>query len=517
MTSSKFINNSLIFLTILAFFTQLFIDFSSVNIATSAIIFCSALSTILYLRWSSALDTSPLSTFAIFGFSFTTVIGAIWAQSVSLLPVSGDLHQPIVTFSWLALFQAISIVAHMFYRSVWKSTNSINSSFLTRVFDSIGIYALQPPSVLWFVGVLGLFCVLLSKVFPVANGLSFLAWAPFLIPGYNSQIGKGYCNITTQSFFLVLHASVIALLAMFFNSRGVLLSGFATLGLIFLVAGMRSQKKISSAMFFRLAVLVIVIGAISSPVTKLVTAMAIARYERAQVSPIKTIENTIENFNDPAKLERYTKLAELMKSRSAYEEVYISNPVLARLVTTKFHDNAIFFADKISDKNADDVMRKTIDFFFIALPQPLLDKLGIDIEKVAIQRYSIGDLLSHYANGTVLGGLRTGSIFGQGLLLFGNFFILIYFLMCLVLFSAIDIFSKRTTDGLIIISAIGMLNLWQNFLFGITADSFHALFIGVVRGVLQSAFLYFIAISIAKLFTKAFSSKSQPIHSQAIK
>jgi hypothetical protein len=507
MTSSKLINNILIFLTILTFFTQLFIDFSSVNIATSAIILCSALSTIFYLRWSSALDTSPLSTFAIFGFSFTTVIGAIWAQSLSWLPVSGDLHQPIVTFSWLALFQAISIIAHVVYRSIGKSSKSSKSSLLTRVLDSMGIYALQPTSVLWFVGVFGLFCVLLSKVLPVANGLSFLAWAPFLIPGYYSQIGKGYCNIGIHSFFLVLHASVIALLAMFFNSRGVLLSGFATLGLIFLFNGMRSEKKLSSAMLFRLGVSVILVVVIFIPATKLVTAMAIARSDRNYVSPIKTIENTIENFNDPAKLERYTKLAEILKSRSAYEEAYITNPVLARLVTTKFHDNAIFFADKISDKNAEDLMLKTVDFFFIALPQPFLDKLGIDIKKVDMQRYSIGDLLSHYANGTRLGGLRTGSVFGQGLLLFGNFFIPIYFLMCLVLFSAIDIFSKRTNDGLITISAIGMLNLWPNFLFGITADSLHALFIGVVRGILQTAVLYFIAISIAKFFTKAFGSK----------
>jgi len=515
MTTSKFINNLLVVLTMLAFFAQLVIDFSSVNIATSAIIFCSALSTIFYLRWSSALENCPLSTFAIFGFSFTTIIGAIFAQSASWLPVSGDLRQPIVTFSWLALFQVVAIFAHMIYRKNTTSSNEDHPSILRRLFESMGIYTLQPTSVLWFVGFFGLFFVLLSKILPVANGLSFLAWAPFLIPAYHSVLGKKYCNIKVHTLFLVLHASVIALLALFFNSRGVLLSGFATLALIFVLRAMRSQKTVSPVTLFRVAVVLTLAVAISAPATKLVTAMAIARYERAHVSPIKTIENTFKNFNDPGKLERYTKLAELQKEKSRYDETYIANPIVARLVTTKFHDNAIFFASEISEKNAEEVMDKSIEFLYTALPQPFIDKLKIDIDKDFL-RYSMGDLLANYALGVPLGGYKTGSAFGQGLLLFGGFFVLIYFAMCFVLFAALDIFSKRTKDGVITISVIGMLNLWPNFLFGITADSLHVLFIHVVRDVLQSAFLYYFAISVAKFFTKQFGILPHPISSSVI-
>jgi ABC-type arginine transport system permease subunit len=45
------------------------------------------------------------------------------------------------------------------------------------------------------------------------------------------------------------------------------------------------------------------------------------------------------------------------------------------------------------------------------------------------------------------------------------------------------------------------LNTWPTFLFGITADSLHHLFISVVRGVPQNVMLYAIVFFIAKLLS----------------
>ena len=81
MTIAKFINNALIFLTLVAFSAQLIIDFTTINIATSCIILASGISTLLYFRWSKALDSHPLSSFALFGFCISSLLGALWAQS----------------------------------------------------------------------------------------------------------------------------------------------------------------------------------------------------------------------------------------------------------------------------------------------------------------------------------------------------------------------------------------------------------------------------------------------------
>ena len=504
MTISKFVNNLLILMTILAFFAQFFIDFSSVNIATSMIVLFSGLSTVLYFRWTKAIETHPLSSFAILGFCITSILGALWVQSILWTSVSADLRQPLVTFPMLALYQGIAIIAHTLYRLPTKSAQNKKPSLLGRAFNELGVYDVPNVSVLRIVGFFGLFFVLLSKVFPVANGLSFLVWAPFLIPIYSLQIGKTYCNIKINYLFLALHTAVVVLLALFFNSRGVLLSGFATVTLLLILNAMRSHKALTATILFRVIGFICLGVALSFPASNLVKAMAVARDQRAHVSPLVTIKNTIENFNNPEKLEKYTKQAMAEKLRSQYDENYIASPILARLITTKFHDNAIYFASRISDKDVDDLMHVTGDFFWITLPQPFLDALKIDVKKRNLQ-FTIGDQLANKAVGVSLGGFRTGSIFGQGLAIFGNLFLLVYFAMCFILFAALDIFSKPSANGVITISVIGMLNLWPNFIFGITSDSFHALFIGVVRGIPQSVLLYFIAFTIAKFITKTFS------------
>ena len=258
---------------------------------------------------------------------------------------------------------------------------------------------------------------------------------------------------------------------------------------------------------------VALLGAILSwPASNLVTAMALARADRGKISPIEMIGNTLENFKDPDKLEHFKKLALAKDLRTAYDEKYIENPLLARLVITKYHDNSIYFANKISDKGAEEIFKINGDFLWTALPQPWLDALKIDVDKDRMQ-FSMGDVLAHYAIGTPLSGLRTGSIFGEGWVLFGNYFPVMYFGMCLILYLAIDIFSTRTAASVTVLSVIGMLNVWPNFLFGITADSLHHQFITVVRGIVQPVIIYAIVFAIAKglssLYTKISHAKSE--------
>ena len=504
MTISRFVNTFLIVMTILAFLAQFFIDSSTENIATSTIILFSGLSTILYFRWSDALETHPLSSFAIFGFCITSILGALLVQSASSLAVSDNLRQPLVTFSMLAVYLAIAIIAHSLYRLITKPSDTKKIGLIIRAFDALKVYEVPTAPVLAVVGFFGLFCVLLSRVLPVANGFSFFVFAPFLIPIYSLQIGKAYCNIKLYYIFLAFHTSVIVMLAMFFNARGSMLAGLAMVGLLFVLSAMRSQNKLTLPLLFRAAAAMLLAVVLSFPASDLVTAMVVVRNQRSHVSPVVMIENTIKAFNNPEKLEKYSKQQMAEKFRSSYDEYYIENPILARFVTTKFHDNAIYFAGRMSDKDVDDLIRLTGDFFWITLPQPFLDALKIDINKTDLQ-FSMGDVLANKAVGIQLGGFRTGSIFGQGSAIFGTLFPFVYFAMCFILFAALDIFSKRSANGVIVISVIGMLNLWQNFIFGITADSLYELFLGVVRGVPQLVLLYFITFSIAKFITRIFS------------
>lgn len=304
MTISKFVNSFLIVITVLAFLAQVLINASSENIATSSVILFSGLSTILYFRWSNALQTHPLSSFAIFGFCITSILGALIVQSASFVAVSDNLRQPLLTLSMLSLYLAIAIIAHSLYRMLTQPSNTYEKpSLIIRLFDALRVYEVPSASVLAVVGFFGLLCILLSKLLPVANGFSFFVFAPFLIPIYSMQIGKAYCNIKFYYIFLALHTSVIVILAMFFNARASMLSGLAIVGLLFILSAMRSQNKMTLPLFFRALGALLLAVVISFPASDLVTAMVVVRNQRSHVSPIVMIENTIKAFNSPEKLE----------------------------------------------------------------------------------------------------------------------------------------------------------------------------------------------------------------------
>jgi len=502
MTIAKFINSALLWLVLLAFTAQLMIDFSTVNIATSCIIFSTAIFSLLYFRLSNALETHPLSSFAIFGFLITSQLGALFAQSSSMVAVSENLRQPILTFSLLAMYQAIAIFTHMLYRII-SNTNSNKPGLVRNLFQLLGIYATPSVINLWIIGFIGLLSLLFSNVNKVAGGLSFLAWAPFLIPIYVQKIGPNYCNIKKNYIFLVLFAMLIVLLAIAFNARAIMLSGIATVLLLFLLFAMRSNELVTFRMVSKLGLLGLFGLALSWPASNMVTAMVVARKDRGKVPITKIVTNTFENFLDPEKLSEYSKDVIARDLRSAYDETYIKNPLIARFVITKFHDNTLYFAGQINDKGSEEVWKISKEFFWATLPQPWLDELKIDVDKEK-HRFSMGDIIVNQAVGVPLGGFKTGSVFGQGYVMFGKLFPVIYFFMCLILFVSIDIFSTRTSEKGTILSAIGMLHIWPNFLFGITAESLHHLFNSAFRDVVQSVFLFAIVFAIAKLLSNVF-------------
>ena len=154
---------------------------------------------------------NPISSVRIL--SPTSILGALLVQSASWLAVSDNLRQPLVTFAMLAVYQAVAIIAHSLYRMITKPSDTEKAGLIIRSFDALKIYEVPSAPVLAVVGFFGLFCVLLSRVLPVANGFSFVVFAPFLIPIYSLQVGKAYCNIKLYSIFLAFHTSVIVLLA----------------------------------------------------------------------------------------------------------------------------------------------------------------------------------------------------------------------------------------------------------------------------------------------------------------
>lgn len=505
-TSARVINSSLITLLLLAFLAQMGIDFSTDNIACACIVLSSSMMTLLYLRWTDALVTHPMSSFAIFGFCVTSQLGALLVQSLSWTALTYELRQPLETFGLLALYQATGISAHAFYRS-FTASKTIEQSPVRKLFSAVGLYATPAAANLWVIGGIGVFGILTAGGGgeggvgnKLSHGLSFLAWAPFLIPVYVQQQGTIYCRKSINYFFLSGYVLLIALLGLAANTRSMMFTGVVTVGLIAVLAGMRSNRIVTRAQVAKIAALLAVGVALIVPMSDLATAMVVSRSARG-TSAAQMIERTFEVLQQPHLLEAQRLKEKFASVRGNYDENYIANPIAARFVETKFHDNALYFASQLSPRAEEELMYISIDLLWSTLPDPILKRLGIPVNKSEL-RFSMGDYLAHQAVGGPLGGYKTGSIFAQGGALFGMFFPLVYFAICLILFALLDLLSFRTSAGKVLVSVIGLLTIWRLFLYGITTESLTNTFAYITRTFIQTIVLYLAAYHLSRLIVK---------------
>jgi hypothetical protein len=514
MTNSRFILCTLIAFSLLAFGAQFLVEFSANNIATSCIILASALSVLLYIMWSGAIQSHPLSTFAIFGFCVTTQLGALLVQSIYWTPLISNLRQPIETFGTLALYQLIALSAHVIYRALSKLSKTSELGVIRSVLSSVGVYTIPSVGALWVMGVIGLLSLLVRSADvgtggKVAQGIAFLAWAPLLIPIYVTEIGKDYCDVRRNYIFLSAYICIFFLYGMAVNARGVMFSGIVTVALFLLLRGLRSKEPISAARNLKVFVILLMLGALTVPMGYLASAMGVARKDRATATPIEMVEKTLELLRQPEKIASYGSKLSDSRILKSYDEIYLKNPMFSRFIETKFHDNALYFSGRLGNEDIGRLADVTADITLTTFPDPVLRALDIDIEK-SNYYFSMGDYLSHLGGASQLGSYRIGSVFAQGQALFGSFFMVLYCLICFILFWALDIFSFRTPSGMIGVSVIGMLGVWKIFQYGITAESLQAIFMAVVRGVPQNIIIYALVFAVARLFLgmlgKGFSS-----------
>jgi hypothetical protein len=493
--------NALMWLVLLAFSLQCVIDPSAENVASACIVLVSSLSMLAYIKWGGAADAQPLSTVAIFGFSITTQMGALLVQTAFWTPLRLSLYNPLLTFGTLALYQAVAIAVHMLYR-FFSVPNPSRQGIFRSLFSWAGVYRVPPSLVLWGMGFLGIASFIASRhdgvVAKIASGFNFFAWAPFLLPRYMRELGPDYCNSRRNKIFLAGYAGMIVLLGIALNVRVVMFIGLVTISLIYLLIGMRSRVPLRRKALVRLGIGAVILLALSSPLSDLATSMAIARGARGKVSPVEMIKTTMSVWSRPALIAEYRKGRSAVQRFGAYDEHYIANPLLARFVETKFHDNAFHFAGALTTEQAKDQLRLvTINSVWAALPTPILRVLHIKVDKDDMN-YSIGDYLAYLSRGVPLGGRKTGSMFAQGQAVMGPLFPIVYAAMCLLLYGLMDLLTIRGDSGSAEMSALAMMSLWVFFYRGITADAVGNTVVFIFRDFAQNVVLYAVIFAMAR-------------------
>ena len=515
MTNSRFLLLVMLATAVIACFLQIAIEFSTENVAAASIVLASSLVALLYLMWTDGIQTHPLSTFSIFGFCFTTQLGALIIQTAQWTPIALNLRQPISTFATLAAFQFISIAAHALYRTfdVAADQKVIPVSHGPRaLLQTLGVYEIPTPATLWIMGLIGVVAHLLSGdggnagVFgKVMQGIAFIAWMPFLLPMFVLNLGSSYCKARGHYIALFLYVGFIALLGIAANARGMMLSGMMTIALYALLTTLRSNKPVQAKRIAQVLMVGLTLGALTIPLSDLATAMVLARSVRKTAGPVKMVEETFYYLQQPALIKAQRESDHAASHYASYDESYFASPLMARLVETKFHDNALYFADRLTEKDKDRLFDITGDLLWSTLPDPMLKALSIDLDKKEL-RFSMGDYLSHLAGAGDLGGYKTGSGFAQGLALASYAFFFIYFLICPILFFAHDLFMYRSKHNEVWIAPLGMIGIWKLFQYGNTSESLQAMFMSLVRGLPQDILLYLLVFYFARWLARSFSA-----------
>jgi hypothetical protein len=262
---------------------------------------------------------------------------------------------------------------------------------------------------------------------------------------------------------------------------------------------MRSDALVTGRALKRLGVLALILLAVSGPVSDLTTSMVIARQMRGKVSAVTMIRTTLRIWRQPAVIAAYRANSEVAVRFSAYDEHYIANPMLARLVETKYYDTAFHFASSLTTDDAKARLRDiSLKFAWAGLPTPLLHAMGIDIDKDDLN-FSMGDYLAYLSRGIPLGGRKTGNMFAQGIALFGPLFPFLYAVICLALFGLMDLLTIRPVKGAARLSAVGMLEIWFFCMGGLIYESLDKVLHLFIRNLAQTLLIYVLVLTPARL------------------
>jgi len=505
----------------LAGVAQLVIESSLTNIACSAIIVAASVPVLLYVRFTDAMDEQPLSTLMLLGFCVSTLYGALVAQSIAGSAVSASLRQPVATFTLLGAYGLLAVLVHAVYRFFTNPHRP--AGLVRRSLGRIGLYATPSVPTLWIAGFIGCISYCLPRpdtgpmptgaaegglVSAVALAFNFLISAPFLIPLYRKLEGSGYSSSRWVYPGLAGYTALALLLALIRNARVIMFVGLITVGLAYLVTWLQNRATLKSGVFFRLGLAAAAFIALLGPVSDLATAMAIARAERAKASGMDMIATTLHVWQKPFLIQQYRDRQRQAGMFDRYDEAYIGNPLFARLVETKFHDNALYFANMLSTRDSQDKLtRTTEEFLWAILPTPILKQLGIHIDKQDLN-FSMGDYLAYMARGVPLGGRKTGSLFAQGEIVFGALFPFVYVLLCVILFKWMDLLCRRPADGPAFPVPMALLTSWQ-LVHLLGPESLHQGGIAIVRGIPTDIIVYTLVLGIAYLLTGGTATRRQ--------
>jgi hypothetical protein len=517
MTRLDFVCSVLHLCTLLCLMCQAAIDPSYENFLP-ALMSCASIAVLVQYLWSSRpFDDTPVSSLALLGFAVTSQGAALLSQTFQWQPYTQMLRAPMTTFAALSLVLLMAVGTHYAYRRfqplhAWRDLVSRN------VLSGAGLYDVPRPAFIWAVSVIGLLSAFKGSAATgdvggkALQALEFLAWMPYLLLVYHRRYGASYCNIKVQLPAVVVYALLLVVVGMSRNSRQLMLMGPVIALLIYLTVVIRERSPMPGRSMVKVMAGLVLSGFVVALMADLATAMVIAREKREGATPREMIEETYHALLDRNRMQAFRDASHLAAITDRYDEHYLSNPLLARLSETKFHDNMFYLGLQFTERERQEVIDETLVRMVTLLPQPAIDFLGLKIRKDKYA-YSIGDVYISEGLGLDVGSFVTGSIWADALVMFGAFAPLAAVVVLWFSFWIFDCLSRL--DAGHFISPVGLCMAWTVFLYGLGSESFVSKLAMLLRDLPQRVVLYLLLYGAVRFFRPTVRFTGQTLASAA--
>lgn len=485
---------SIILLSI-SFVIQCLISTDWTNFFTALIAYFVSFSVCYYLFGPYlSLSKRPISALILIGVLVSTTGGALLFQSLSFTPISYNLRKPIETFFFVGVLNIVLMISHYIYMSSFFAVR-LKNTIVEGLFKKIGLFLYPTNLQLWFMGFLGAFSVWYTATSDIVYGdvsgkfifaLSPLTYSPLLIPFINKLNGD---NTSKKDFiFITIFFVSLVLIGVVRNSRGVFVTGAFNIIFVWLIMFVFGFYTFKKKFFLYVMILFPFLFVLISAISDLAIAMVLARSQREDVKGIDLLLLTLQYLIDHNEVIAY-KMGLNNVFYNEYNEIYISNPLGARLVTIKFDDNMFFYGDILSLNDASRVAQITMEKIIALIPTPILNIIGYDLNKENIQ-YSMGDYIYYLSSNSGLGGFKLGSITVHGLILFGPLFFIVFVpVLSFFVYSISDSFYFFDKYERTVVSPIFLLMIFS-FYSVFNGDSLINIITFFVRTLPQIVFIY---------------------------
>lgn len=491
---------------------QLAIAFDAGNLAMSALLLAGNGLGYAYALRQDLLRRLPISSLMLLGYTFSYFTLPPLGQLLALQPITHHLIHPVLDEGYALLGLLALIGGHVLYaRSA--PLLALRDALRKHVYARTGFFREPRLPQLWLMGLLGVVAVILLRPYAehaggighaVLNGLRPFVYVPYimlLLPAWSARRYVAGRHLVA----LLPYSAVLVVLSFITNSRAFLLMGFASLLILYayLVAGGRLRMpRVRPRNFIALVLLVLLVV---GPVTQLAMAMVVVRGLRAELTPLQLVEQTWRVYRAGGVAEAYAQqMQPAALQQAGVGEVYFDNLFLNRLANLRFVDNAVVNARQMAGPQRDYFRGIEYGKVLALMPQPLIDGLGLPVDKAAVIKGSSGDFLLYAATGdsSVIGGSRTGSLLVNLEITFAALWPLALMLLSALVFAFVDAWCLVGTDRQTGAWWVRFNPLVIGMLFSLTfmltsaatgADSLAGLLSVPMRGWLQIAVLYAVA------------------------